>query len=144
MKKANKILSVFMVVAVCLFQGINGFIGNVFGINHYNDFYNVYTNTLPYNMLVGFLLGFTYMLFELPNSFIKRRLKIPAGKTVGGFLGVLFFVIDQIDSLIGVMLVLYIVSDITVGQYFLYVFVGGLTHIIINLILKLLKIRRNI
>jgi len=32
------------------------------------------------NALVGFALGFAYVLFELPNSFIKRRLDIAPGK----------------------------------------------------------------
>jgi hypothetical protein len=84
------------------------------------------------------------MIFELPNSFIKRRIDIPSGKTVSGVKGILFFIVDQIDSLVGVMFVLYLLSDISFGRYLAYVGVGGLTHIVINLLLKLLKIRRNV
>ena len=84
------------------------------------------------------------MLFELPNSFIKRRINIIPGKTDKGVKGVVFFVIDQIDSLIGVFLVLKLLSGIIWSKYFLYLLVGGLTHITINLMLWLIGIRRNL
>ena len=37
-----------------------------------------------YNLLIGALLGLFYALFELPNSFLKRRLDIKPGKTIKG------------------------------------------------------------
>ena len=80
------------------------------------------------------------MFFELPNSFIKRRLDIKPGKTTNLF----FFVFDQIDSLIGVMLVLFFTSDINLWIYLCYVGLGGLTHIVINLILYKLRVRKNL
>ena len=133
-----------MIIFVAVFQVAFGLLNDILSISHMNDFYAVYDNSIIYNLIVGAASGFIYMLFELPNSFIKRRIDIPSGKTVGGFRGVLFFVVDQIDSLIGVMFVLFLVSNITVWKYFGYVAVGGITHILINLILKSLKIRRNI
>jgi len=45
-----------------------------------NLFYNLYNNTMMYNILIGFLLGLTYILFELPNSFLKRRIGIKERK----------------------------------------------------------------
>ena len=89
-------------------------------------------------------MGLAYMIFELPNSFIKRRIDIPDGKTVKGFRGTIFFIVDQIDSMLGVMLVLKLLSNITLFQYIHYVMLGGLTHIAINIILYKLKIRRNL
>ena len=58
-----------------------------------------------YNILIGFLLGLGYSLFELPNSFIKRRLDIKPGKTTNGFKKMFFIFLDQADSVFGVCLV---------------------------------------
>ena len=109
-----------------------------------NQLYLYYDNTLFYNLLVGTVMGVAYMLFELPNSFIKRRLEIPDGKTERGVKGKIFFVIDQLDSMFGVILVLVVVSKISLLQYINYVLLGGLTHICVNLVLYKLKIRRNL
>lgn len=109
-----------------------------------NQLYLCYENTLLYNIIVGAIMGTAYMIFELPNSFIKRRLDIPDGKTERGFKGKLFFVIDQLDSMFGVILVLAVASKISLLQYINYVLLGGLTHICVNLVLYKLKIRRNL
>ena len=42
-------------------------------------------NTIGYNGIMGLSLGFVYAVFELPNSFIKRRVGITPGKTAEGF-----------------------------------------------------------
>ena len=84
------------------------------------------------------------MLCELPNSFIKRRLQIAPGRTGKGWIGIVFFLIDQIDSLVGVMLVLFLVADISLAKYFAYILLGALTHIAVNLLLYAIKVRRNI
>jgi hypothetical protein len=49
------------------------------------------------------LWGFGYVLFELPNSFIKRRLEIPPGRNVTGVKGVVFTFVDQADSVVDCM-----------------------------------------
>jgi hypothetical protein len=49
----------------------------------------------------GAALGLGAILGELPNSFVKRRLGIPRGKTTRGSLAALFYVWDQVDALIG-------------------------------------------
>lgn len=46
--------------------------------------YSRFDNTPLFNLAAGAAMGFAYVLFELPNSFIKRRLDIPCGKTVRG------------------------------------------------------------
>lgn len=89
-------------------------------------------------------MGIAYVLFELPNSFIKRRLDIPSGKTVRGAKGCIFFVIDQIDSLFGVAAVLAVLYPMPFWQYFLYILLGAVTHIAVNSILYAVKIRRNL
>ena len=46
-----------------------------------NLFYMYYENTVIYNIIIGFFLGLAYILFELPNSFIKRRIGIKERKS---------------------------------------------------------------
>jgi len=133
-----------MIVFTCAAQIVKGLILSACGGEQLDEFYLRHENTLFYNMSTGAALGFIYMLFELPNSFIKRRIDIPPGKTVRGVRGTAFFIYDQIDSLIGVMLLLVIVSDISWGKYLLYILLGGATHIAINLILYSIKVRKNL
>ncbi len=132
-----------MIVFTCAAQIIKGLILSACGGEQLDEFYLRHENTPVYNMSIGAALGFIYMLFELPNSFIKRRIDIPPGKTVRGVRGAAFFIYDQIDSLIGVMLLLVLVSGISWGKYLLYILLGGVTHIAINLLLYLVKVRRN-
>lgn len=135
---------VSMVIFYCVFQIICGIVCNYFCLNTYNELYNIQNNTVLLNCIFGILCGLIYMILELPNSFIKRRLHIASGQTESSFKGILFFVIDQIDSLIGVMLILSIFSNIGLFGYIRYLIVGGITHIFINLILFSLKVRKNI
>jgi hypothetical protein len=53
----------------------------------------------------GASLGAGYILGELPNSFLKRQLDIAPGDAATGRLrGAAFWFIDQIDSLVGILL----------------------------------------
>ena len=133
-----------MVLFCIAFQLICGIICNAKNLNLRNDWYNKYSNTPLFNAFIGFVIGFIYMISELPNSFVKRRLNIDSGKTGTGVVGILFFLIDQIDSLIGVMFILYIVAEISMAKYFMYVFVGGIIHLLVNTTLYLIKVRRNV
>ena len=135
----------FSMIAFCmLFQVMLGYISAWLNIEEYNDLYNIYDNTILLNTIFGVLIGFVYMISELPNSFIKRRLNIDSGKTGKGIKGFLFFIIDQIDSLVGVMFVLFLFSNFSIWKYFGYVVLGALTHITVNLILYFIKVRKNI
>jgi len=112
------------------------------GLEHYNLIYKNYPNTVYFNLLSGALFGFVYMIFELPNSFIKRRFDIDA-TTRGRFpANIATFVYDQIDSMIGVMLVLAIFAGLSFPQYILAVLLGGITHVAVNMILILFKVRK--
>ena len=135
----------FSMIFFCVIsQIICGILCNYFEMNYLNDIYMIHNNTIIFNIFFGFLVGFIYMLFELPNSFIKRRFNIKPGKTETGLLGLVFFIIDQIDSLIGVMFLIYLFSDISILKYFGYIALGAFTHVGINTVLYLLKIRKNI
>lgn len=133
-----------MTVFCAVFQVLCGWICNQFSWNGMNDLYRSHRNTVGFNALFGAAVGFVYMLCELPNSFIKRRLRIEPGRTGKGPVGILFFLIDQIDSLVGVMLVLLLVANISVAKYVAYVLVGAMTHIGVNLLLFAAKVRKHI
>ena len=52
----------------------------------------------------GVLLGTGYIVGELPNSFAKRQLAIAPGAAGQGVAGRVFWVVDQLDSLFGMLL----------------------------------------
>jgi len=108
-----------------------------------NDlFYRLHGNTLPLNLLIGFLLGFAWALFELPNSFIKRRLAITSSMGGTGAKGVVFAILDQADSIFGVVLVLALFYPLSVAEYFFFVAVGAATHLLFNFLLYVAKLRK--
>ncbi len=55
-------------------------------------------------LLWGLLLGTGCVIGELPNSFIKRQLQIAPGDQATGILKPLFWIIDQVDSLVGALI----------------------------------------
>ena len=109
----------------------------------YNYFYLNYDNTLYYNIIIGILLGLGYGLFELPNSFLKRRLDIGQSKDSDNKYKILFIILDQIDSIIGCALVVWCFYDIGFLVFLLYIFIVGITHLIFNMILYFLHLRKN-
>ena len=68
------------------------------------------------SVTLGVGVGGAAMLSELPNSFIKRRFEIAPGRAAKGWKGVVFYVYDQIDFLLGSWLVLAIVVPVTVER----------------------------
>lgn len=126
-----------------IFAIIWGIVCNYANLNSYNFFYINYENTVMYNTLIGILLGVAYSLFELPNSFIKRRIGIEEGKTTSGIKKIFFIFLDQADSVFGCCLVICFFYNMTVGFYFLYVLVGAITHILFNILLYFMKLRKN-
>ncbi len=82
---------------------------------------------------LGFAMGVAAMLSELPNSFVKRQLGIAPGTARNGMVGVLFYIIDQIDMLLGVWLVLSFVVEATLTRILWSVVFLFFTHQIITL-----------
>lgn len=58
----------------------------------------------------GLGLGIVYLLAELPNSYVKRKLNIPNGGHSEKY-KVLQIIIDRADSLVGIFLYYYLVTD---------------------------------
>ena len=134
-----------MIVFGIIFSVLWGFVSkNSIFLNSHNYFYRNYDNSVVYNILTGALSGFAYALFELPNSFLKRRLDITPGKNdISGFKKVFFIFLDQADSIFGCVLVVCIFCPLPLWYYFVYVIVGALTHIIINMLLYFCHLRKN-
>ena len=130
---------VFNIVCMVLW----GIICKVAGIEGYNMFYASVENTPFNNLIIGLLLGLAYGIFELPNSFIKRRLGIVPGKTMVGAQKVFFVFFDQADSVFGCVLVVCLYAPMTIGFYLTYVVIGAVTHIVINMLLYCCKLRKN-
>jgi hypothetical protein len=63
------------------------------------------THWLPW----GLLLGTGYVAGELPNSFLKRQLDVGPGAAAPGLLAPLFWLADQLDSLVGVLCLMALV-----------------------------------
>lgn len=91
---------------------------------------------------LGLGLGFFYILFELPNSFLKRRAGVAPGEQASRFhQRALFFTLDHVDSLLGCVLVYALVLGPRVSVL-LCLLVAPLIHILVNLLLWALSIRK--
>ncbi len=90
----------------------------------------------------GFILGVAYMLFELPNSFMKRRLGIQAGKQAASN-RVLFALIDKTDSAFGVSLAYFLMGNISFQNALMLFCISSCTHIIISQILVQFHIKKS-
>lgn len=120
-----------------------GFLCKVTPLEGLDFFYAGHENTVAFNVTVGILLGLAYSLFELPNSFLKRRLGITPGKTISGFFKAFFVFLDQADSIFGCALVVWLFYDLGIWLYLLYVLIGAVTHIIFNMVLYFAGLRKN-
>lgn len=92
-------------------------------------------------VFLGAALGLAYVICELPNSFLKRRLGIKPGETSNRFPW-LFSFLDQTDSAFGCIAV-YAYLGIGDGLlWFVLFFFGAVVHVIVNLILWACGLRR--
>ena len=112
-------------------------------LGQWDLFHERHAATLPFDLGVGALLGAAYALFELPNSFLKRRLDIAPGKEAHGPRKWLFVVLDQIDSIVGIALVVALLATVTPLFLLGLLLVSGITHILINMALFAAGLRRN-
>lgn len=85
-------------------------------------------------ILVGFILGFGALLGDSVKSFFKRRANIkPGGK---------FFPWDQVDYIIGIIILTLFIKPMTIGMIIALVVLGILLSIIFTKIGHLLKIKK--
>ena len=90
--------------------------------------------------LAGALLGAGFVLGELPNSFLKRQL----GVAPGAHGGVWHAVLDQLDSIVGALLLLSLVW-VAPWQVWVVAFVlGAGLHMAVNGVFVLVGVKRSV
>jgi hypothetical protein len=82
----------------------------------------------------GALAGAAAELSELPNSFVKRRLGIESGGTTRGLPGVVFYLWDQLDVLLGYWLVFALVLPATPLRVAVSVGIVGIIHPLLTVV----------
>lgn len=92
---------------------------------------------------IGAGLGLAYMLAELPNSFIKRRLGIAPGET-GKNTGIFQLIIDKSDSLLGACIFYFFAMKTSIHDIIFLFIVSFLLHISISSLLVIFKLKKSI
>ena len=79
--------------------------------------------------LLGAWGALGFMAGELPNSFVKRQLGIPPGAAAQGrCAGPLFFVVDRLDSILGLMLALIVAVPVPWRTWIFVALIGPALH----------------
>jgi hypothetical protein len=82
----------------------------------------------------GALVGLGYVVAELPNSFVKRRLGIEAGEASARHRG-WQFVVDEGDSVVGVVVVVGLLTPVSWTWLALAGAAGFLLHVVVDRLL---------
>ena len=92
---------------------------------------------------LGAWAGVGYMLGELPNSFVKRRLGVEAGQPPTSSLGrTIAFIADQTDSVIGALLALSVFVSLSWQTWVVLLSLGPVVHWLFNVILLLVGVKK--
>lgn len=91
--------------------------------------------------LLGVLLGLGYVIFELPNSYVKRRLGVKPGKLPENN-RFWFALVDQTDSGFGCILVYALLVPAPALSLIICFLIGPLVHLGVNLSLYALNLRK--
>ncbi len=126
---ANKTWRGFVFLALC-----NGFLLYLLNLTWVFEIENTFA--------LGAIFGFTYLLFELPNSYMKRKLGVAPGAQHPRY-KYLFSWIDKSDSVMGLSFVYYWLGHISGKEAFLLYAVSSLTHMLTSKLLVLLKIKKS-
>jgi CDP-diacylglycerol--serine O-phosphatidyltransferase len=121
-------------------------LGPNFYLAHKINFGDInYLNLLFQQAIIGVVYGLCYMLFELPNSWIKRRMGIAAGDNSSRFRW-FFMLMDKTDSSLGVSLVFgfLIDSDFNLEMMLKFFVCAALLHFSISGLLVLSKIKKSL
>ncbi len=93
-------------------------------------------------ILLGIALGLAYILFELPNSFMKRRLGLAPGKLPDGK-RFWFALADQGDSAVGCVLAYRLFFTIDWPVILVFLILGTGLHLFFNVALYAAGLRKN-
>lgn len=116
----KKTLRGFIVMGLC--TGI--FLWVINSVMHIPLFYS--------DFISGIILGFGYSLFELPNSFIKRRIGLPESHSRQDGIGKLFFLIDHSDSVIGAVVSLFFIYEPSLRLIISLIILGVALHVLFD------------
>lgn len=133
-----------MIVISSIVHVIWGWAIDKLDLTYKSDYYNIKKNSISYNFILGILNGFLYMISELPNSFMKRRLGIESDKRVKGIKGIVSFIVDQVDSIIGICVMIKELSGCTWKRCIEFIGLGSITHLGVNVVLYKLHLRRSL
>ncbi len=101
-----------------------------------------FLNLLLMQALIGAVYGLFYMLFELPNSWIKRRMGIASGESSTRFRW-FFTLLDKTDSAIGVSLFFGFLNDFNIEMMLQFFLCASSLHFGISGLLVLSKIKKS-
>ena len=94
------------------------------------------------NMIIlGILLGIFYCLFELPNSYYKRKKGIAPGKMAKED-ALKHAIIDQADSGFGLIIIYYLMLKVHIYHLILFLFLGTVVHLVLNYLLFKIGLRK--
>jgi hypothetical protein len=97
--------------------------------------------------IMGAVIGLGYALAELPNSFIKRRVGIQPGGQSKSKYKIIFYIIDQIDSVLGAVMAMILIHRTSYIIYISIFVIGIALHCCVDVYLNLYgykKLRQNI
>ncbi len=101
-----------------------------------------FLNLLLMQASIGAVHGLFYMLFELPNSWIKRRMGIASGESSTRFRW-FFTLLDKTDSAIGVSLFFGFLNDFNIEMMLQFFICASSLHFGISGLLVLSKIKKS-
>lgn len=91
---------------------------------------------------VGSIAGLAFMVAELPNSFLKRRLNVPPGAAPRApVLAALCFLLDRMDSVLGVLVALSFLVPVPAATWLWSLLLGGFMHWLFSVLLYTLKLK---
>ena len=88
---------------------------------------------------LGAAMGLGYVVAELPNSFAKRRIGIPPGGEDNR--GIVGYLMDQSDSVVGVVLAFALVARPSVADILVLLLCGTLVHIGFDALLHVIGVK---
>ena len=89
----------------------------------------------------GSIMGLAYVLAELPNSYIKRRIDISPGTNASGLKGKVFLIVDQADSVFGCVLFMPIFYVPSILDAVTIVVLATCLHLLVNFLLYLVGLK---
>ena len=91
---------------------------------------------------LGALAGLGFMAGELPNSFVKRQLDVAPGSAPRGWtLGVICFVVDRVDSILGALIAVSVVVPTPPMMWAYVLLIGPGIHRVFSALLYRLGVK---